>query len=137
MNSATRPCGGSWPLANATIRIDAPEQRVAALEMLERVADKWTLPVLGALEAGPRRYCELQRAVPGIAQRALERTLRHAERDGFIERTAYRTFPPRVDYEITALGRGVLVPLRELQEWLVEHRAAVEAAHQRFDGRSR
>lgn len=116
--------------------LELPEQGAAMLDVLERLAGKWTILLLGALHGGRRRYGELQRAVPAIPQRALERTLRQAEREGLVERTAHRVFPPRVDYEITALGRGLLVQLHALQQWLIEHRAAMQAANARFDARA-
>jgi DNA-binding HxlR family transcriptional regulator len=81
-------------------------------ETLDRIGDKWTVLVLVALEQGPLRYNEIRRVVDGISQRMLTLTLKGLERDGLVNRTMYPTIPPRVDYELTELGRKLVVPLR-------------------------
>jgi DNA-binding HxlR family transcriptional regulator len=86
----------------------------AVAETLDRIGDKWTVLVVGALEEGPLRYNEIRRAVEGISQRMLTLTLKQLERDGLVNRTMYPTIPPRVDYELTELGRNLMVPLRSL-----------------------
>lgn len=104
----------------------------AALETLARVGDKWTVMVVAALWQGPLRYSEIQRGVKGISQRMLTLALKGLEQDGLVERTLFPTVPPRVDYELTALGRSLVVPLHALYEWAVEHRPAMLAARARF-----
>jgi DNA-binding HxlR family transcriptional regulator len=102
-------------------------------EVLARVGDKWTVLVVVNLGEGPRRFSELRRALNGISQKMLTSTLRGLERDGFITRTVFPTIPPRVDYELTDLGRDLLVPVMALGEWARANRDQVEAARRRFD----
>ena len=104
----------------------------AALETLARIGDKWTVMVVAALWQGPLRYNEIQRGVEGISQRMLTLTLKGLEQDGLVERTVFPAVPPRVDYELTELGRSLIVPLHALYEWAVEHRPAMLAARARF-----
>ena len=104
----------------------------AVAETLDRIVDKWTVLVVGALEQGPLRYNEIRRVVDGISQRMLTLTLKGLERDGLVNRTMYPTIPPRVDYELTELGRKLMVPLRSLYDWAVKHRPAILAARKKF-----
>ena len=109
----------------------------AIAETLDRIGDKWTVLVVGALERGPLRYNEIRRAIEGISQRMLTLTLKQLERDGLVDRTMYPTIPPRVDYELTKLGRDLMVPLRSLYDWAVKHRPAMLAARKRFADKER
>jgi Predicted transcriptional regulators len=94
---------------------------------------KWTLVVVVELRHGTRRFNELRRAMGGVSQKSLTVTLRELERDGFISRTAYATIPPRVEYQLTALGRELLAMADGWQRFAARHRAAVEEARRRFD----
>ena len=109
----------------------------AIAETLDRIGDKWTVLVVGVLEPGPLRYNEIRRAVDGISQRMLTLTLKELERDGLVTRTMYPTIPPRVDYELTQLGRNLMTPLRSLYDWAVKHRPAMLAARKRFAEKER
>jgi DNA-binding HxlR family transcriptional regulator len=102
-------------------------------EVLARVGDKWSILVIGTLGGGPRRFSELKRGIEGISQRMLTLTLRGLERDGFVTRTVTPSIPPRVDYELTELGRSLLEPVRALGEWAIVNRTTVDAARQSFD----
>lgn len=104
-------------------------------DVLARVGDKWTVLVVTFLGDGPKRFSELQRAVAGISQKMLTTTLRNLERDGFCTRTVFPTVPPRVDYELTKLGRDLLVPVRTLVDWAVTNRQRLEAARRRAEKR--
>ncbi len=84
---------------------------------------------------GPKRFNEIKRMISGISQRMLTLTLRGLERDGLVTRTVFPTIPPRVDYELTDLGRGLSEPVIALGEWAKAHRAEIETARTRFDGR--
>ena len=106
--------------------------RGAVTETLARIGDKWTVLVVGALHDGPMRYNEIRRAVDGISQRMLTLTLKGLEQDGLVTRTMYPTIPPRVDYELTELGRKLIVPLQALYEWARENRPAMLAAREAF-----
>ena len=109
----------------------------ASAETLDRIGDKWTVMVVVALEQGPLRYNEIRRVVDGISQRMLTLTLKGLERDGLVNRTMYPTIPPRVDYELTELGRKLMVPLRSLYDWAVKHRPAMLAARKKFAEKER
>ena len=105
----------------------------AVSEVLARVGDKWTVLVVSALGDGPKRFNELRRALGSISQRMLTLTLRQLERDGLITRTVFPTIPPRVDYELTKLGRSLLEPVSGLGLWARQNRAAIQDARDRFD----
>ena len=85
------------------------------------------------LGPGPRRFSEIKRAINGISQRMLTLTLRGLERDGLVTRTVTPTVPPRVDYELTALGQSLRRPVDALGEWAFANRDEIEAARARFD----
>jgi DNA-binding HxlR family transcriptional regulator len=106
-------------------------------EVLNRVGDKWSVFVVGLLGAGPKRFSELKRAIEGISQRMLTLTLRGLERDGLVTRTVYPSIPPRVDYELTHLGRTLLEPVEALAAWATEHRFEIQRARDRFDKNAR
>ena len=93
---------------------------------------KWTLTVITMLRTETRRFNELKRA-GGISQKTLTLTLRELERDGFVTRTMFATIPPRVDYELTELGRDLLQLADGLQQFAERHREKVLAARERFD----
>jgi DNA-binding HxlR family transcriptional regulator len=104
--------------------------------ILARVGDKWSVFVIMLLGDGPRRFNEIKRMVGGISQRMLTLTLRGLERDGLVTRTVFPTVPPRVDYELTDLGRGLWSPVEALGKWAHDHQAEIEGARQRFDRRN-
>ncbi|WP_248960573.1 winged helix-turn-helix transcriptional regulator [Sphaerisporangium perillae] len=102
-------------------------------EVLDRVGDKWSVLIVVLLGQRTHRFSELHRSIDGISQRMLTLTLRALVRDGLVERTAHATVPPRVEYELTELGRTLLVPLTALDRWAVEHRNDIRAARERYD----
>jgi DNA-binding HxlR family transcriptional regulator len=104
--------------------------------VLARVGDKWSVFVIMLLGDGPRRFNEIKRMVGGISQRMLTLTLRGLERDGLVTRTVFPTIPPRVDYELTDLGRGLSEPVVALGKWAMDHQTEIESARTRFDGRN-
>lgn len=106
---------------------------LAVRDVLNRVGDKWSVLVVALLGDGPRRFSELRRSIEGISQRMLTLTLRGLERDGLVTRTIFPTIPPRVDYELTAMGRTLLKPINALAEWSEENRAAIQDARNRYD----
>ena len=106
----------------------------AVSEVLARVGDKWTVLVVSMLGDGPKRFNELRRSLGSISQRMLTLTLRGLERDGLVTRTVFATVPPRVDSELTDLGRSLLEPVSNLGTWARGNRAAIEQARRRFDG---
>jgi DNA-binding HxlR family transcriptional regulator len=101
--------------------------------ILARVGDKWSVLVIMLLGDGPRRFNQIKRMVGGISQRMLTLTLRGLERDGLVTRTIFPTIPPRVDYELTDLGRSLSQTVEALGAWALDHLALIEAARRRFD----
>jgi len=107
---------------------DCPTRKV-----LDRVADKWTVLVLGLLIEGPIRFNRLRRAVEGISQKMLSQTLKGLERDGLVSRKAFATVPVTVEYAITPLGRTLATTLEALRVWAETHTEEVIANQQRYD----
>lgn len=101
--------------------------------LLDRIGDKWSVLVITILSDGPLRFSELRTRIDGISQKMLTQTLRALERDGMVNRTVYPEIPPRVEYELTANGRSLTVPLQALTEWAVAHMPDVVRAQQRYD----
>lgn len=96
-------------------------------QVLDRVGDKWSMLIIAVLENGPLRYTDLQRQIPGISQRMLTRTLRQLLEDGLITRTAYAEVPPRVEYALTPLGRGLHEIVMQLIGWAADHHDEIRA----------
>src|SRR5665213_2565175 len=108
--------------------LHVPEDCRAVSEVLSRVGDKWTVLVVSELGAGPKRFNEIRRALGSISQRMLTLTLRGLERDGLVTRTVFPTVPPRVDYELTQLGRSLLEPVSGLGLWARQNRPQIQDA---------
>jgi DNA-binding HxlR family transcriptional regulator len=108
----------------------------AVSDVLARVGDKWTVYVVRLLSDGPMRFNEIRRAVGSISQRMLTLTLRGLERDGLVTRTVYPTIPPRVDYELTDLGRTLICILVPLGQWAMDNRQEVERSRALFDAQA-
>ncbi len=84
---------------------------------LDLVGDKWTLLIVRDLAAGPRRFVELQRVLPGISTEQLRSRLNRMVADGMLTRKRYREVPPRVDYELTPRAKELMPILGELARW--------------------
>jgi DNA-binding HxlR family transcriptional regulator len=106
---------------------------LAVREVLNRVGDKWSVLVVALLGDGKKRFSELRRTVEGVSQRMLTLTLKGLVRDGLVTRTAYPIIPPRVDYELTKLGRSLLVPITGLSDWASQNRKRIQTARERYD----
>lgn len=106
---------------------------LAVRDVLDRVGDKWSVLLIGALIDGPRRFNALRREVQGISQRMLTLTLRGLERDGLVLRTVHPTTPPAVEYALSELGRTLQEPMTALAAWAQAHREEIQAARERFD----
>lgn len=98
---------------------------------------KWTMVVITHLADGKMRFSELQRSIDGISQKILTGTLRELERDGAVDRTQYATIPPRVEYALTDVGRGLLDFAMAWREFVSAHYLEIELARQRYDNRSK
>ena len=112
-----------------------PPMPVTSRALLDQIADKWTALILGALCPGPMRFNELKRALDGITQTALTKTLRRLERNGVLTRTVASETVIAVTYEITPLGRSLGPLFQALDVWTRDHLDEVEAAQRGFDAR--
>jgi len=101
--------------------------------VLSRIGDKWTVLVVTTLSNGSKRFNELRREIPAVSQRMLTLTLRNLERDGLVSRTVTPSIPPRVDYELTALGLSLVKPLHAIEMWALAHVTDIHEAQARFD----
>jgi DNA-binding HxlR family transcriptional regulator len=102
-------------------------------DFLNHFATKWSMLVILHLGyAGTPRFNELKTRVTGISQRMLTVTLRSLEEDGLVTRKLYPEIPPRVEYELTSLGKGLLDVMMSLGEWTVKHEAEIIQARTRF-----
>ena len=99
----------------------------AVREVLDRIGDKWSLLVVGALRKGPLRFGELEKTITGISQRMLTLTLKHLVEDGLVARTAYAEVPPRVEYKVTELGQTLVPLVIALAEWAMANREQINA----------
>jgi DNA-binding HxlR family transcriptional regulator len=108
-----------------------------AREVLDLVADKWSLYVVSSLGPGSRRFTEIKRGIDGISQRMLTVTLRRLERDGILTRTVYEVMPPNVTYQLTSLGNSLLLATTPLVEWSTQHLPQIDAARAHYDQRAR
>jgi DNA-binding HxlR family transcriptional regulator len=114
-------------------RGDAYDPLCPTRQVLDRIGDKWTVLVVGALADGPLRFTQLRLAVGGVAAKVLTQTLRALERDGLITRHVYAQVPPRVDYELTDLGQTLHDPIKAVRDWAEVHMRAVVGAREAYD----
>ena len=112
------------------------EKCPAVKDVLNRSGDKWSVQIVDLLGDGAMRFSDLRRAIEGISQRMLTLTLRGLERDGLVTRTVFPEIPPRVEYELTALGMELLVRMSPIWTWVVEHVDDFREARRVFDGQS-
>ncbi|GAB7035753.1 helix-turn-helix domain-containing protein [Streptomyces sp. NPDC021749] len=103
-------------------------------DVLARVGDKWTVLVVTTLADGPLRFTALHERIAGVSQRMLSQTLRSLTRDGLITRTAYAEVPPRVEYELTPLGRSLSDTVTHMVRWVQEHQVEIIQSRAVFDG---
>ena len=104
-------------------------------DILNRIGDKWSVMVVGRLTRKTMRFNELRHDIGGISQRMLTLTLRNLERDGLVTRTVYPEIPPRVEYQLTELGRSLEQPIASLWNWAAEHMSSVNEARANYDRR--
>jgi DNA-binding HxlR family transcriptional regulator len=104
-------------------------------QVLARIGEKWSVLIIIMLAQRPHRFSELKRAIGGVSQRMLTLSLRGLERDGLVKRTVFPVVPPRVEYELTPLGRSLHSSVRALGEWARAHLSEIDAARDAFDHR--
>jgi DNA-binding HxlR family transcriptional regulator len=108
----------------------------ASRQLLDRIGDTWSVLIVASLADGPLRYSQLAARIDGVSPKMLTQTLRALERDGLISRTVFPVVPPRVDYELTALGGDLLDLVRALTVWSEQHISDVLAARDAYDTRT-
>ena len=121
--------------ASADGRFDVLMAACPTRQVVNRIGDRWSLLVLYALERGTLRYQELRRIVDGVSQKMLTQTVRALERDGLVARTVYASVPPKVEYSLTPLGRGLTERIAGIREWAYDNMDEIESARRDFDGR--
>ncbi|MEQ4720269.1 helix-turn-helix domain-containing protein [Nonomuraea sp. B19D2] len=104
-------------------------------QILDRIADKWSLLVIALLDCQSLRFTQLRREIDGVSQRMLSVTLRQLERDGLVSRTVHPVVPPRVDYALTPLGRTLHQTIKALVTWTEEHQREIAEARAAYDSR--
>ena len=102
-------------------------------KVLDRIADKWTVLIIGLLEQRPHRFGELLRGIDGISQKMLTQTLRSLEYDGLVDRRAKPTVPVTVEYSLTNAGRTLTEPLDAIRRWAERHIETITAARSRIE----
>ena len=112
---------------------DPYDRNCPSRQVLDRIGDRWTVLVVGALSQGPLRFSELAKRVDGVSQKMLTQTLRGLERDGLITRTMYAQIPPRVDYQLTASGSSLAQPIHALEAWAKENMPSIMQAREGYD----
>jgi DNA-binding HxlR family transcriptional regulator len=100
---------------------------------MDRIADRWSGMVIIALSGGSLRFAELRAILSGVSEKMLTQTLRGMERDGLVVRHDHTTWPRRVDYTLTELGRSLVEPLTTVCAWSDKHLDDVKAARERYD----
>ncbi len=101
--------------------------------VLDRIADKWAVLVLGLLGDGPVRFNQLRRQIEGISQKMLSQTLKSLERDGLVRRKAFPTVPVTVEYSVTPLGQTLSATVDSLRIWAETNMEQVLQAQQHYD----
>lgn len=145
MSAILRKTNEGIPQAKTKVLASSPDWKdldpvIEALveEIIGRVADKWTMLVLETLdEYGTLRFTRLQQLVKGISLKMLTKTVRQMERDGLVKRTVYPVIPPKVEYELTDLGRSLGEAFCRVWIWAEKHRVEIERARRTFDESSR
>jgi DNA-binding HxlR family transcriptional regulator len=115
---------------------DVYNERCATRVVLDLIADKWTVLIVGALEDKTKRFGELRREIGGVSQKMLTQTLRGLERDGIVARRVYSSVPPKVEYSLTELGHTLVHILEGIREWSETHIESVLKARDNYDVRA-
>jgi DNA-binding HxlR family transcriptional regulator len=112
---------------------DVYNEKCPTRQVLNRIADKWTILVVGSLSEDTKRFSELKREISGVSQKMLTQTLRGMERDGLLTRKVYPTVPPKVEYTLTELGFTLITMLEQIRNWSENNIEAVLAAQTSYD----
>ncbi|SNY53198.1 transcriptional regulator, HxlR family [Pseudooceanicola antarcticus] len=125
-------CSPDQPLRPECFASDCPSR-----DIIDQIADKWSMMILSVLSSGPTRFNEVKRRLEGISQKSLSQTLRKLERNGLVTREVLNTAPVAVQYSLSPLGRSLLPTFLAFYSWTKEHMHMVEAARAKFDARQR
>ena len=120
---------------NSVLKWNVYEQDCPTRLALDRIADKWTVLIVGRLAMGTRRFGELRRDIMGISPKVLTQKLRELERDGILIRKIYASVPPKVEYSLTPLGRTLISLLDSIRVWAESHIEAMLEAQTEYDQR--
>src|SRR5262252_1295364 len=101
--------------------------------VIDHLADKWAVLIIGQLANGTMRFAELRRAIDGVSQKMLTVTLRDLERDGLVSRKLYASVPPKVEYSLTPLGASLSDKAEELCRWAEANMEQILRARDNFD----
>ena len=115
------------------VAIKDPEVSATISQMLNRVGDKWSMLMIQTLGHGPVRFNELRRRIGDISQKVLSSTLKALERDGLVSRTVVPSVPPQVTYDLTDLGRELLIPVIAIIGWTIDNTDRIVAARDVYD----
>lgn len=115
------------------LKWDVYNKNCPTRQVLDRIADKWTVLVIGLLSERTKRFSELQREISGISQKMLTQTLRGMQRDGLVTRKVYPTVPPKVEYTLTDLGLTLVQMLDEVRKWSEHNIELVLEAQKKYD----
>jgi DNA-binding HxlR family transcriptional regulator len=128
--------GGHTKREESFVKWDVYNERCPTRIVLDRIADKWTVLIVGALDGKTKRFGELRREIGGVSQKMLTQTLRGLERDGIVTRRVYATVPPKVEYALTELGRTLVRILEAIREWSERNIEDVLRARIDYDDRA-
>ena len=117
-----------------TLPFDVFNPNCPSRTVLDLIGGRWTVLVIGALEDGPRRFGQIERAAGGISAKVLTQVLRALECDGLVTRRVFAEVPPHTEYELTALGRELIEPLGALRTWAEAHMETIIEARRRAGG---
>ena len=109
------------------------DTQCAGHQILEKIANKWTILIIYALTQDKKRYSDLKQQIVGISSKMLVQNLRNLERTGLVKRDVYPVVPPRVDYSLTSLGESLAEPLAVLGEWAYQHISDVNDSIKQYD----
>jgi DNA-binding HxlR family transcriptional regulator len=118
---------------NGNTRWNVYNQNCPTRLALDRIADKWTVLIVGRLAGGTRRFGELRRDIDGISPKVLTQKLRELERDGIITRKIYASIPPKVEYRLTPLGQTLIDLLDAIRLWAESHIEGMLEAQSEYD----
>jgi DNA-binding HxlR family transcriptional regulator len=121
----------------ARVPNDCTRANCPAREVLDLVADKWSLLVVSILSDGTRRFGQLRSEIEGVSQKMLTQTLRALERSGLVQRRVYPEVPPRVEYSLTPLGRSMTDVVAFIRTWAETNSPRIAAAREKFDAKNR